>query len=333
MKDTISIAYGDGGKYTHELINNVFYKYFDNEILKKDMDSAVLSVINDRNAAFTTDSFVVKPLFFPGGDIGRLSICGTANDLSVSGAKPLYMSCSFIIEEGLKKDILEKIVRSMADECRRIGVKIVTGDTKVVEKGAADEVFINTAGIGVIENNYKTKKIEPGDDIIVTGSVGNHGTVIALERYNIEVKGNFKSDCAPVYEVIKTLKNYYPFIKMMKDPTRGGIATILNEISDKVCLGIRLVEGDIPVDYDIRGINEMLGLDPLYMACEGRAVIVAKKEVSSEIVNKLRKLDGCKDASIIGSFVDDTDLVYIENAFGGKRILSTLDCEMIPRIC
>lgn len=333
MKDTISIVYGDGGKYTHELINNVFYKYFDNSILKKDMDSAVLSVINDKNAAFTTDSFVVKPLFFPGGDIGRLSVCGTANDLSVSGAKPLYMSCSFIIEEGLKKDILEKIVRSMADECRRIGVKIVTGDTKVVEKGAADEIFINTAGIGVIEDNYKAKKIEPGDDIIVTGSVGNHGTVIALERYNIEVKGNFKSDCAPVYEVIKTLKNYYPFIKMMKDPTRGGIATILNEISDKAGLGIRLVEGDIPVDYDIRGINEMLGLDPLYMACEGRAVIVAKKEVSSEIVSKLRKLDDCKDASIIGSFVDDTDLVYIENAFGGKRILSTLDCEMIPRIC
>lgn len=333
MNEKIKLVHGDGGRYTDELIQNIFYKHFNNSILTDGIDSALFPVCKGR-MAFTTDSFVVRPLFFSGGNIGKLAVCGTINDLAVSGAKPLYLSTGFIIEEGFSIEILDLIVNEMAKQCKASDVKIVTGDTKVVEKGSADGIFINTAGVGIVEEDYDMKKIKAGDKIIVSGSIGAHGTTIALERYNIDAKSNIKSDCASVYKIISSLKEYYPFIKIMKDPTRGGLATILNEISNISGLSIKLEEESIPVLREVAGITKMLGMDPMYMACEGRVVLVVKSEVAEDIVNKLRSIEQCQDANIIGSFTSNQEhLVYIENYFGGKRILNPLDGEMLPRIC
>lgn len=333
MSEKIKLVHGDGGKYTDELIKGIFIRHFDNDILINGIDSALFSV-REGKMAFTTDSFVVKPLFFSGGNIGKLSICGTINDLAVSGAKPLYLSTGFIIEEGFSIEILDLIVSEMAKQCRASGVKVVTGDTKVVDKGSADGIFVNTSGVGIINNDYKMKQIEVGDKIIVSGNIGAHGTTIALERYNIDAKCDIKSDCASIYEIVKELKEYYKFIKIMKDPTRGGLATILNEILNISGLSIRLEEKNIPVSREVAGVNSMLGLDPLYMACEGRIVLVVKSEAAKEILNKLRTLEQCRDASIIGDFNGDLEhFVYIENYFGGKRIINTLEGQMLPRIC
>ncbi|MBP2031702.1 hydrogenase expression/formation protein HypE [Clostridium algifaecis] len=333
MEETIKLVYGDGGKYTNELIKEIIYKCFNNVILTSGIDSAVFSVKHGK-AAFTTDSFVVKPLFFPGGDIGKLAICGTINDLSVSGAKPIYLSCSFIIEEGFPTKAFELIVKSMAEQCKKSNVKVVTGDTKVVEKGGVDGIFINTSGVGTIEKNYEIKPIESGDRIIVSGNIGEHGTTIALERYKIKVKGDFKSDCASVYKITSMIKEYYPFIKIMKDPTRGGIATIINELSSIAGLSVKLTDGSIPISREIEGINKILGLDPLYMACEGRLVLVVKSNMADEVLQKMKKLEQCRNAKIIGVFTDEQyPMAYIENSFGGKRILNTLDQQMLPRIC
>lgn len=333
MGEVIKLVHGDGGKYTGELIENMFYKHFDNSILKEGVDSAVFSVEKGR-MAFTTDSFVVKPLFFPGGNIGKLAACGTINDLAVSGARPLYLSAGFVIEEGFSMDTLSLIVKAMAEQCRESGVKVVTGDTKVVEKGSLDGLFINTAGVGVIENNYKMKTIEPGDKIILSGDIGRHGTVITLERYNMDIKSGIKSDCAPLYEITKALKEYYDDIKIMKDPTRGGTATILNEISTRAKLNIRVVEENLPISKEVMGVNKMLGLDPLYMACEGRALIVVKEKAAQKVLDKLHTFDECHAASIIGEVTEaEGSLVYAENSFGGTRILNSLEGEMLPRIC
>lgn len=333
MNEKIKLIHGDGGKYTNELIKDIFYKHFNNSILISGIDSALFPIRNCK-MAFTTDSFVVKPLFFSGGNIGKLAVCGTINDLSVAGAKPLYLSTGFIIEEGFSIETLDLIVSEMAKQCMLSNVKVVTGDTKVVPKGCADDLFINTAGVGIIQNHYKMKRIEAGDKVIVSGNIGEHGTAITLARYNIDVKGDIKSDCDSVYEIVDELKEYYPFIKIMKDPTRGGLATILNEISNISGLGIRIVEEKIPILKEIMGVNKMLGLDPLYMACEGKVVLVVKNEAADEILYRLHRLDKCRDASIIGSFIDDSEqLVYMENPFGGKRILSNLEGEMLPRIC
>lgn len=333
MNEKIKLVHGDGGKYTNELINDIFYKHFNNSILMSGIDSALFP-ISDGKMAFTTDSFVVKPLFFSGGSIGKLAVCGTINDLSVAGAKPLYLSTGFIIEEGFSIETLDLIVSEMAKQCEFSKVKIVTGDTKVVPKGCVDGLFINTAGVGIIQNAYEMKKIEAGDKIIVTGNIGDHGTAITLARYNIDVKSDIKSDCASVYQIVNELEECYPSIKIMKDPTRGGLATILNEISNIAGLTIKLMEENIPISREVMGVNKMLGLDPLYMACEGRIVLVVKGEAADGILYRLQKLDQCRDASIIGNFIDTSEqLVYMENSFGGKRILNNLEGEMLPRIC
>jgi len=333
VNEKIKLAHGDGGKYTNELIKDIFYKHFNNSILMSGIDSALFP-INNGKMAFTTDSFVVKPLFFSGGNIGKLAVCGTINDLSVAGAKPLYLSTGFIIEEGFSIETLDLIVSEMEKQCEFSKVKIVTGDTKVVPRGCVDGLFINTAGVGIIQNDYEMQNIEAGDKIIVTGNIGEHGTAITLARYNIDVKSDIKSDCASVYQIVSELKEYYSSIKIMKDPTRGGLATILNEISSISGLSIKLKEENIPILKEIMGVNKMLGLDPMYMACEGRVVLVVKNEAADRILCRLHKLDECRDASIIGSFIDTSEqLVYMENPFGGKRILNNLEGEMLPRIC
>ncbi|MCY6372029.1 hydrogenase expression/formation protein HypE [Clostridium ganghwense] len=328
---TIELIHGDGGKYTGELIEKIFYKSFDNDILLENMDSALFS-LDKGKIAFTTDSFVVNPMFFRGGDIGKLAVCGTVNDLTVCGAIPLYLSVGFIIEEGFPINKLQKIAESMGNTCRQANVKIVTGDTKVVPKGKIDGVFINTSGVGFVKG-YVPKKIQSGDSIIITGTIGEHGTAIAVDRYNLKVKGNIESDCAPLNYLLDYLQKYKDNIKLMKDPTRGGIGEILNEVSKKSKLGIHLLEKSIPIREEIEGINEMLGINPLYLASEGRMILVVENDVAEEIKEGLKKEGKCSNASIIGHFTNKEDFVYVENAFGGKRLLGSLDTQMLPRIC
>lgn len=329
--ERIELIHGDGGKYTSELIRDIFYKSFKNDILLQEADSGVFDV-NKGTMALTTDSFIVKPLFFRGGDIGKLSICGTVNDLVVCGAKPLYMSASFIMEEGFSLRELERIVFSMGKTSLEANIRIITGDTKVVEKGKADGIFINTTGVGVIDN-YKPKIIENEDCIIITGSIAEHGTSIAVDRYELQVEGDIKSDCQPLNHLLDSLLAYKDYIKLMRDPTRGGIGQVLNDICKSSGLGIRLIEESIPIREEVRWINEMLGLDPLYLASEGRMIIVCSKSMAMDIRNSLIIQGGCKDAEIIGSFTTKERLVYMENSFGGKRIIGNLDFQMFPRIC
>lgn len=334
MDNRIKLIHGDGGKHTNQLIKDVFYKYFDNELLANSLDSAVFEVEEGR-LAFTTDSFVVKPLVFSGGDIGKLAACGTINDLAAAGAKPLYLSCGMIIEEGFERELLERIAKSMGEVCRSEGVRIITGDTKVVEKGSVDGVFINTSGIGVVQGGYYPKTIEEGDQVIITGGIGEHGTTIALERYKIKAEGNFKSDCMPLYRVVEKLGKYVDSIKLMKDPTRGGMATALNEISEVAGMGIHLIEESIPIKNEVRSINELLGLDPMYLACEGRMIIVVDKEAAGQVLEEVRRCEGCENAAVIGSFVSGMGkpIVIMETSIGGRRMVGPLEGEMLPRIC
>jgi hydrogenase expression/formation protein HypE len=333
MNEVIKLAHGDGGKHTQILIQQLFYKYFNNKLLLQGQDAAVFPAIEGK-MAFTTDSFVVKPLFFPGGNIGKLAVCGTINDLVVSGAKPLYLSAGFIIEEGFSMQVLEEIVKSMGEVCLETGVKIVTGDTKVVEKSCVDGIFINTSGIGSITNGYEIKPIEAGDRIIVSGGIGEHGTTIAMKRYDIKVKGNFRSDCAPLYSFIGALKEHFASIKIMRDPTRGGLVTVLHEFSKLCGLGIHLIEEQVPINEGVKVVNQLLGLDPLYMACEGRMVLVVKESEAQEILGIIQSMEQGKEARIIGKFIKESqDTVFTENCFGGRRILTTLEGNMLPRIC
>lgn len=333
MNDIIKLVHGDGGKHTHDLIESIFYEHFRNDLLINGIDTATFAVKQGR-MAFTTDSFVVKPLFFKGGDIGKLAVYGTVNDLAVSGAKPLYLSTAFIIEEGFPLESLKRIVVSIGDACMQAGVKVVTGDTKVVEKGRGDGIFINTCGVGIIEDDFSIKPIEEGDRIIVTGGIGEHGTAIALDRYDIKVKGNFESDCAPLNKIVMKLKRFYLSIKIMKDPTRGGLATALNEIASLSGLGVRVDEGCVPLRKEVKAANELLGLDPLYMACEGRLILVVSKEAADSLLEEIIKIEGCEEAKIIGNFVKEPyNMVYMETFLGGKRILNMLEGEMLPRIC
>ncbi|MPL95471.1 Carbamoyl dehydratase HypE [bioreactor metagenome] len=333
MNNVIKLSHGDGGKHTEELIKNIFYKYFNNDLLVKGQDATIFQAANNK-LAFTTDSFVVKPVFFSGGNIGKLAVCGTINDLIVSGASPLYLSAGFIIEEGFSLENLNKIVKSMSETCLESGVSIITGDTKVVEKGKVDGIFINTSGIGIVLERYKQKPIKEGDKIIVTGNIGDHGTTIAIERYDIKVKDKIKSDCASLYPFTEIIKDNYDSIKIMRDPTRGGLATVLHEFSNLCELGIHLMGEDIPIDRGVIAVNELLGFDPLYMACEGRMVIVVEASEAENILKKIQEFNGGKNSKIIGEFIKESrNTIFIENYFGGKRILPPLEGNMLPRIC
>ena len=333
MSNTIKLQHGCGGKPTSELIEEVFYKSFNNEMLMKSNDSALLQ-FNQQKLAFTTDSFIIKPLFFQGGDIGKLSICGTSNDLAVCGAKPLYMSCGFIIEEGFEMESLKRIAKSMGETAEQLGVQIVTGDTKVVEKGNADGVYINTSGIGTIMSSYLPKKIKDGDAIIISGGIGEHGTIVALNRYNIKFSAALRSDCASIFNIVNHLQSHFEYIKLMKDPTRGGVATIINEIAAASQIGAKLLEQRLPVKNEVNAVCKMLGMEPLYLACEGRLLLVTKGDKAEEILHCMRKLECCREADIIGYFEKrDSKLVYIENEFGSKRILTSLEGDLLPRIC
>lgn len=333
----ILLGHGSGGTLSHELISNLFVRYFDNPILKSQSDSAILN-IKPENIAFTTDSFVVDPVFFPGGNIGKLAICGTVNDLAVSGAKPIYLSCGFIIEEGFVYSKLEEIVKTMADEAKKAGVLIVTGDTKVVDKGKCDKIFINTAGIGVIEEKNlhigSGKNICDGDKIIINGSIGDHGMAIMAAREFDTFKSDIKSDCACLNAMIEKALNVSGNIKFMRDATRGGVATILCELAERNKFGINIDESSILVNENVRGMCELLGFDPIYVANEGKIIIVAGADVADEILAELQKTEEGKDSRIIGEITDKhIGKAWLTTEIGGTRIIDMLAGQQLPRIC
>jgi hydrogenase expression/formation protein HypE len=337
MEDNILLGHGSGGKLTHNLITELFVKYFDNPILKQQTDSALLS-IGSANIAFTTDSYVVDPIFFPGGNIGKLAVCGTVNDLAVSGATPKYISASFIIEEGFPIKDLDTIVSSMAEEAKKAGVLIVTGDTKVVNKGQCDKVFINTSGIGILDENLKSistgSKIETGDKIIINGLIADHGMAIMAARSFGNFKTNINSDCACLNHLIKDIIDSGCRIKFMRDATRGGIATILSELTENNNIGIEIEELKVPVNENVRGMCELLGFDPFYVANEGKVVLVIHSDDAEKAVAVMKQNEFGKECAIIGEVVNNHQgKAILKTGIGGNRIIDMLAGEQLPRIC
>ncbi len=333
--DRILMAHGSGGVMSQQLIDKVFKKSWNNTYLNPMMDGALLNLPPGK-AVMSTDSFVITPLFFPGGDIGKLAVCGTVNDLLACGAKPLFLSAAFIIEEGFLIADLEKIAASMAATAAGAGVKIVTGDTKVVEKGSADGLFINTTGIGIISAGveYRPDRIKAGDQIIVSGNVGDHGLAIMAKREGISFTTPVLSDCAPLVDIAMVLEKYGDKIKCMRDPTRGGLATVLNELAQQSGCGILVKEDIIPISPVVKGACDMLGLDPLYMANEGKMVIFADADIAPQVILELKSVPEACNAAIIGEVIDDApEMVLLETALGGQRILAMLEGENLPRIC
>ena len=332
----IMLGHGSGGKMMHALIEGIFIKHFSNSILKEQTDSAILRV-GSSEIAFTTDSFVIDPLFFPGGNIGKLAVCGTVNDLAVSGAEPLYLSVSFIIEEGFPISELEIIVESLAAEAKKAGVLIVTGDTKVVNKGKCDKLFINTAGIGRMKKQdslvNKAMDIRPGDVIIINGTIGDHGMAVMNARESFNFKTNVESDCASLNHLIREVLDTSP-VKFMRDPTRGGVATVLNELVGKTHLGIEIDESVLPINAGVKAMCELLGFDPLHIANEGKVLIVAGENEGLNILEVLKKNELGKKSTIIGRMVNDhPGKVVLKNETGGRRIIDSLAGDQLPRIC
>jgi len=335
MKDVIKLAHGNGGKLTHQLIRDVFLPLFNNPHLAPLNDSAVVE-IEGIKLAFTTDSYVIKPIFFPGGDIGKLAISGTVNDLAVMGARPIFISCGLIIEEGFPISTLKKVIFSLQETAKEAGVSVVTGDTKVVEKGSADEIFINTSGIGIIppEVNLGPERIEVGDQIIINGSVGDHTIAVLSQREELGFEISMKSDCAPLYDLIHRLSCCWTSIKFMRDPTRGGLAGVLNEIARDRDFGIELWEKKIPIQEETFAICELLGLDPFYLANEGKIVTFVKKEEAENLLALFRTHPLGRESKIIGEVVAEPQgKVYIRTTIGTKRVLDMLVEDQLPRIC
>ncbi len=336
----IVLGHGSGGKLTAELIDKVFRAAFTNPILDKLDDQAVVQV-NGTRLAFTTDSFVVTPIFFPGGDIGRLAINGTVNDLAMSGARPLYLAAAFILEEGLAADDLRRVVESMRDAANEAGVLLVTGDTKVVNRGKGDQVFITTTGLGVIDRlvEISADRARPGDKIILSGFIGDHGMAIMSQRENLEFEGAIQSDCAPLHGLVNVMLEVTgndggPTIHCLRDPTRGGVATTLNEIAGQSRVGMLLQERDIPVRETVQGACEILGLDPLYVANEGKLVGIVAAEAADEIVRRMRQHPLGGEAAVIGEVVaDHAGMVLMKTEIGGTRVLDVMFGEQLPRIC
>lgn len=332
LDEQITLRHGDGGLHTNRLIRDIFYKHFNNEILMGYQDSAIFQMETGR-LAFTTDSFVVNPVFFPGGDIGKLAVCGTVNDLAAAGAVPLYLSAGFVIEEGFEIEKLDLIAESMSTICKRVGAKIVAGDTKVVEKGLVDGVHINTSGIGRVHKSFNPRPIHSGDEIILTGTIGEHGTTILLERNDLALQGDFKSDCNPLSEIISELGDSLKYVKLMRDPTRGGIANALCEIAQSHNIGTLIEEEKLQIRSAVKSVHELLGTDPLYFASEGRMILVVQKGFGTKILNKIKTLDDCRNAQIIGKFDKSYSKVCLKTSIRGERILTMLENQMISRIC
>ena len=337
---TINMAHGSGGKKMRDLIEDVFLAAFYNPLLAPLEDQAVMNLADlaakgDR-LAFTTDSYVVNPLFFPGGNIGSLAVNGTVNDLAMCGAKPLYLSCGMVLEEGLSVDILRQVAATMREMADAAGVAIVTGDTKVVERGAADKLFINTSGVGVVPvgANISAKRAHPGDKIIINGNLGDHGCAILLARNELAIDADIKTDCQPLHDLVKTMLAACLDIHCMRDATRGGLATVLNEFAESSGVSIQIDEDALPIRENVRGACELLGLDPLYLANEGKLVAIVPPDAADALVAAMRGHEAGREAAIIGEVVaSDDHIVLLNTSFGGGRIVDLLVGEQLPRIC
>ncbi len=334
MNETVSLAHGAGGKQTNELIDKVFKAHFQNEFFTAD-DAAVLPAPEGR-LAMTTDGFIVSPWKFPGGNIGKLSICGTVNDLSCMGAKPLYMTCAFVIEEGFSLAALEEIASAMEKTAAEAGVRLVAGDTKVAGKGQADGVFITTTGVGCVMEGTGTSgtKAIPGDDIIVTGDIGRHGATILLERDSFGIEADITSDCAPLWNAVHAVLCEVPDVHVIRDATRGGVGTVLYEIASQSGVGVSLETEEIPVDPAVSGVCGLLGLEPLYLACEGRLVMVLPHEHTGKVLEILHSCKYTEGAKYIGRITDEQKgRVIMNTGLGAKTILPQPGNELLPRIC
>ena len=340
----ITLAHGSGGRAMHELIEGLFLDYLRNPLLERLEDQAVFDLNGHASSrlAYTTDSYVVSPIFFPGGDIGKLAINGTVNDLVMSGARPLYLSSAFILEEGFAIDDLKKILASMRDAAAEAGVTVVTGDTKVVQKGSADKIFINTSGIGIVEFplNLSASHAQAGDKVILSGTLGDHGTTIMIARGELDLETDIDSDCAPLHSLVADMLdeaknlNALEGLHCFRDPTRGGLATTLNEIalSSEVCIEIQ--EDLIPVQEKVKGACEILGLDPLYVANEGKLVAIVSADLAEPLVARMRGNRYGGQACIIGEVkTEPGGIVSMRTGFGGTRIVDMLVGEQLPRIC
>ena len=334
-EERITMAHGAGGKASRTLVEAVFLDAFRNPDLEPLEDAASLTV-DGAGVALTTDSYVVSPLFFPGGSIGELAVNGTVNDLAVSGATPLYLTAGFILEEGFPVADLSRVVSAMRDAAAAAGVSVVTGDTKVVERGKADGCYVNTAGVGVLRPGLRlgVARGQPGDAVIVSGPVGDHGITIMLARGELDIEADVKSDTAALNGLAAALLDAVPQTRAMRDATRGGVATILNEIATDAGVGVEVREDAIPVRDEVRGACELLGIDPMYVACEGRMVAIVPGDRADRAVAALRADPLGTDATVIGHLTDsEPGLVRLTTAFGGTRIVDLLVGDPLPRIC
>lgn len=334
--NVILLAHGAGGKKSAELIQSLFLQYFDNPVLNNLGDSAILNA-KPGQLAFTTDSFVVDPLFFPGGDIGKLAVCGTVNDLAAVGARPIALSTAFILEEGLKLETLEQVVASMGAVAGELGIPIVAGDTKVVPHGSADKMFITTSGIGYLSANQKPpapNRAKPGDIVLVSGTIGEHGMAVMLAREGIEFSTNIQSDCAPLWGLVSSMLETAPDIHCLRDPTRGGLAATLNELAVQSGVCIEIEESAIPINEDVRVACELLGIDPLHVANEGKIVAIVPENDAEAVLEAMKAHPLGKHAQIIGCVKSSpTGRVHLRTPMGTLRILDIPSGDILPRIC
>lgn len=333
----ITLSHGSGGKSSHALIEGLLVPAFQNPLLDSSADSAVFThVVGAERIAFTTDSYVVSPLFFPGGDIGKLAVHGTINDLAVAGARPIGLSVGLILEEGLDMAILRRVVASMADAAKAAGVPIVTGDTKVVHRGKADQLFINTSGVGIVSADLRLSmdRIQPGDVVLLSGYIGDHGMAVMLAREALELDADIETDSAPLHELVAALLLAAPDTRIIKDPTRGGVASALNEIAARTKLAIRIDEERVPVRLPVRGACEILGLEPLHIANEGKLVAIVPREQAADALAALRRHSLGADAAVIGEVLPQPEgMVLLRTGIGGSRVLDMLVGDPLPRIC
>jgi hydrogenase expression/formation protein HypE len=334
LKDKILLAHGSGGRLAHELIESTFLKMFNNPLLDKLDDSAVFELSG--RLAFSTDSYVVSPIFFPGGNIGKLAVCGTVNDIAMSGAKPLYLSLSLIIEEGFTIVDLDKILVSISETAKEAKVHIITGDTKVVHRGSADKIYINTSGVGIIsdEVNISGKNAKPGDKVVLSGSIGDHGIAVLSQREGLSFSTKLRSDCAPLGGMVAELVANGLDIHCLRDPTRGGLSTTLNEIAKQSEVSIRIDERDIPVREEVSAACEMLGLDPLYVANEGKLVAILPAMEAEKALKIMRYSQYGREAMVIGDVeAGNPGRVLMKTLLGTSRIVDMLVGDILPRIC
>ena len=335
-KELILLAHGDGGRLSREIVETIFLKVLGGNRYLEALDDGALLPKRSGRPVYTTDSYVVKPLFFPGGDIGMLSVFGTCNDLSVMGARPEFLSCAYILEEGLEVETLRRVAASMAEACERAGVKIVTGDTKVVERGKADGLYINTTGIGYLRDGIRLSpaRLKSGDRVLVSGPIGDHGIAVLAARERLALSTPVRSDAASIWPLVEKLLVLGGSIKFMRDPTRGGLATVLCELAKSSGHSIEIREDAIPVRDEVRGICEILGFDPLYVANEGKLVLVVSKKGAERALGIIRGHPLGQEASIVGEVKEGPrGLVVLHTRVGGRRLVDMLSGEQLPRIC